>query len=76
MFTVFEDFQQASTGYGRKYEGNGLGLSLAKKYVELIGGFLRLKSVEGSGSAFTIYIPVKQSNTKSDWQNIKYYNES
>jgi PAS domain S-box-containing protein len=69
MSTIFEDFQQASTGYGRKYEGNGLGLSLAKKYVELIGGFLRLKSEEGSGSVFTVYIPVKQKDTKSDKRN-------
>ncbi len=57
---IFEDFQQASTGYGRKYEGNGLGLSLAKKYIELIGGLLKLKSKEGYGSVFTIYIPIKQ----------------
>ena len=56
--SIFEDFRQASTGYGRKYEGNGLGLSLSKKYVELIGGFLKLKSSEGKGSVFTIYIPV------------------
>ncbi len=55
---IFEDFRQASTGYGRKYEGNGLGLSLAKKYVELIGGFMRLESTEGVGSVFTIYLPV------------------
>ncbi len=56
--SIFEDFRQASAGYGRQYEGNGLGLSLAKKYVELIGGFLKLKSSEGKGSVFTIYIPV------------------
>jgi len=55
---IFEDFQQASSGYGRKYEGNGLGLSLAKKYVELIGGFLKLKSTVGIGSVFTVYLPV------------------
>ena len=55
---IFEDFRQASTGYGRKYEGNGLGLSLAKKYVELIGGFMRLKSKVEVGSVFTIYLPV------------------
>ena len=62
--TIFEDFMQASTGYGRKYEGNGLGLSLAKKYTELIGGFLTLKSVEGEGSEFTVYIPVKNKILK------------
>ncbi len=61
---IFEDFQQASSGYGRKYEGTGLGLSLAKKYVELIGGFLKLKSTEGVGSTFTICIPVYQDNHK------------
>jgi len=55
---IFEDFQQASTGYGRKYEGNGLGLSLAKKYIRLIGGFMRLKSKVEVGSVFTIYLPV------------------
>ncbi len=56
--SIFEDFRQASTGYGRRYEGNGLGLSLAKKYIELIGGFLKLRSSAGKGSVFTIYIPV------------------
>ncbi len=56
--SIFEDFQQASSGYGRKYEGNGLGLSLAKKYVELIGGSLKLNSTVGIGSVFTIYLPV------------------
>ncbi len=61
--TIFEDFRQASTGYGRKYEGNGLGLSLAKKYVELIGGFLTLKSAEGKGSEFTIYLPLNRNIT-------------
>ncbi len=58
---IFEDFRQASDGYGRKYEGNGLGLSLSKKYIELIGGKLDLQSREGEGSKFTIYIPVKEN---------------
>ena len=59
--SIFEDFIQVSTGYGRKYEGNGLGLSLAKKYIERIGGFLQLNSEEGKGSEFMVYIPLKQS---------------
>ncbi len=62
--TIFEDFRQASAGYGRKYEGNGLGLSLAKKYMELIGGFVKLKSEEGKGSEFTVYIPVTNKIAK------------
>ncbi len=63
--SIFDDFQQASTGYGRKYEGNGLGLSLAKKYIELTGGYMKLESKEGYGSVFTIYIPVKQKNKET-----------
>jgi PAS domain S-box-containing protein len=62
--TIFEDFRQASAGYGRKYEGNGLGLSLAKKYVELIGGSLSLTSKEGEGSEFTVYLPVQNELSK------------
>ncbi|UBM61416.1 PAS domain S-box protein [Candidatus Sulfidibacterium hydrothermale] len=57
--TIFDDFIQVSSGYGRKYEGNGLGLSLAKKYIERIGGFLKLNSKEGKGSEFMVYIPLK-----------------
>lgn len=59
---IFEDFQQESMGYSRVYEGTGLGLSLAKKYVELLGGFIKLKSKVGEGSAFLVFIPVKKTN--------------
>lgn len=57
---IFEDFQQESMGYSRVYEGTGLGLSLSKKYVELLGGFIKLTSKVGEGSTFSIFIPVKQ----------------
>lgn len=57
--SIFEDFQQESMGYNRGYEGTGLGLSLAKKYIELQGGFIELESKVGEGSAFLIFIPVK-----------------
>lgn len=60
---IFEDFQQESVGYGRVYEGTGLGLSLARKYVELLGGYINLKSKVGEGSTFSIFIPVNQKKT-------------
>ena len=59
---IFEDFQQESMGYNRVYEGTGLGLSLAKKYVELLGGFIKLKSKVGEGSTFSIYVPVNHQS--------------
>ncbi len=63
---IFEDFQQESMGYSRVYEGTGLGLSLAKKYVELLGGHIQVKSKVGEGSTFSIYIPINAKEQKTN----------
>ena len=55
---VFEEFRQASGDYLRKAEGTGLGLSLAKRFVELHGGTIRLDSEPGKGSTFTVTLPL------------------
>ncbi len=57
---VFEEFRQASGDYLRKAEGTGLGLSLAKRFVELHGGTLSLHSALGEGSTFTVTLPLLQ----------------
>jgi signal transduction histidine kinase len=54
---VFEEFRQAGGDYLRKAEGTGLGLSLAKRFVELHGGAMRVDSVLGQGSTFAFIIP-------------------
>ena len=51
--TIFEEFEQAET-----HQGTGLGLAIAKKIVEMHQGLIELKSVEGSGSTFTVILPV------------------
>jgi len=56
---VFEEFKQVGTDYTRKGEGTGLGLSLARRFVELHGGELRLESTPGKGSTFTFTLPVR-----------------
>ena len=56
---VFEEFKQVGTDYTRKGEGTGLGLSLARRFVELHGGTLRLESTPGKGSTFTFTLPVR-----------------
>jgi signal transduction histidine kinase len=54
---VFEEFRQASGDYLRKSEGTGLGLSLAKRFVELHGGTIRVESEPGKGSTFAFILP-------------------
>jgi len=54
---VFEEFRQASGDYLRKTEGTGLGLTLARRFVELHGGAMRLESELGHGSTFAFVLP-------------------
>jgi PAS domain S-box-containing protein len=54
---VFESFTQADGSTTRKYGGTGLGLTVTKQLVKLLGGELTLTSEEGKGSVFSLVIP-------------------
>ena len=54
---IFEEFRQVGGDYTRKREGTGLGLTLTRKFVELHGGKIWVKSEVGQGSTFTFTLP-------------------
>lgn len=58
---IFEAFSQEDTGTTRRYGGTGLGTTIAKQLVELMGGRLRVESAKGKGSAFYAEIPFDRS---------------
>lgn len=55
---IFDKFWQADTS--RRSEGTGLGLAIAKRVADLCGGIIRVESVPGEGSSFTVTLPIGQ----------------
>ena len=63
---IFEPFRQASEGFTRSFEGLGIGLTVTKRFIEIMGGEISVESDIGKGSEFTIKFPVP-SNDVSDF---------
>ncbi len=58
LSSIFERFYRVKGEETKNIEGTGLGLSIAKKFVEAHGGSIEVKSTYGSGSTFTVYLPI------------------
>jgi CheY-like chemotaxis protein len=57
---IYDRFVQADLGLTRSYEGAGLGLSISKAYVEMLGGILWVDSDEGKGTKFSFTVPLNE----------------
>lgn len=60
---IFQRFRQGSESHNRGYEGSGLGLSISKNYIEMLGGKIWVESQEGIGSTFCFTIPYNPAIT-------------
>ncbi|MBJ7882795.1 ATP-binding protein [Gelidibacter salicanalis] len=73
QMAIFERFTQADISDEKAFQGAGLGLSISKAYVEMLGGKIRLESEEGKGSIFYFTLPyqtIQHHKTVSKTKNV------
>jgi signal transduction histidine kinase/CheY-like chemotaxis protein len=66
---LFQDFTQADASTTRKFGGTGLGLALTRRFCQMMGGDVTVRSVPGEGSTFTIKLPAVVSEQKPEFND-------
>jgi signal transduction histidine kinase/DNA-binding response OmpR family regulator len=66
LVRLFQDFTQADASTTRKFGGTGLGLALTRRFCQMMGGDVTVRSVADKGSTFTIKLPVSVDVPRSD----------
>lgn len=63
---IFQDFVQIESSIQKRLRGTGLGLSLSKRFAELLGGTVAVQSTLGSGSTFSVTVPIRLPGSDAD----------
>ena len=71
LTSVFDSFSQGSIEVNRKYGGTGLGLTIVKKLIKILGGRIELKSIVGQGSSFSFKLAFKISELPVEFTTTK-----
>ncbi len=65
LMQIFEEFRQVSEGLNRRFEGSGLGLTITKKFVEMMSGEISVESEIDKGSIFTLTFKAIENNLRN-----------
>lgn len=71
---IFEPFRQVSEGFSRSFEGIGLGLTITKRFVELLGGQISIESEVAKGTNFSIILPLAEADVESAQEEVSSLN--
>ncbi|MBN2615407.1 MAG: response regulator [Bacteroidales bacterium] len=72
MSTIFDRFVQADLSYSKAYEGSGLGLSIAKAYIDMLEGKIWVDSKPGRGTAFYFSIPYVKADPSQNEEETEF----
>jgi CheY-like chemotaxis protein/anti-sigma regulatory factor (Ser/Thr protein kinase) len=70
---IFDEFSQSNIQLDKKRKGAGLGLTICKNLVELMGGEVQVKSEPGKGSLFTVVLPFEKAHEKETVEDESHY---
>ncbi|MBB1138879.1 ATP-binding protein [Myroides sp. WP-1] len=63
---IFKEFSQANEGIEKRFGGTGLGLNISKRLINLLHGEIKVESILGEGSIFTLTLPLEEADIQTN----------